>query len=137
MDLFNLFCNGMLADDPNSNFYTTETVLNKKKFFGLDMFESKPWTEEMLKMPKLTKDFLKEENKNLKMRYALSKTGKVRGNRLMIANYLLNSKNFDKTFFSWIDVYRHNIKNVDETSLKYIFKLYYVYEVVEKSTSLA
>lgn len=125
VDLFNMFSNGLLSDNPNSNFYLDEEILNRKKFFGLDMFESRPWTKEMLKMPILSNEFLKEENKNIKSKYALSKTGKVRGNRLMIANYLLNSKNFDKTFFSWIDVYRHNIPNIDEISLRYIFKLYY------------
>lgn len=128
VDLFNIFCNGMLADDPNSNFYTNETVLDNKKFFGLDMFESKPWTREMLKMPKLTKDFLKEENRKLKKRYALSKTGKVRGSRMMIANHLINSNYLDQTYFSWIDVYRHNTKNIDKRSLKYIFNLYYPHE---------
>lgn len=113
--LFNLF----------SERSSPENILDSSNFFGLDMFESKPWTEEMLKMPKLSREFLKEENKKIKNKYALSKTGKVRKTRLIIANYLVSNLLLDKTFFSWIDVYRHNIPNVDEVSLKYIFSLFY------------
>ena len=113
--LFNLFSEGLFP----------ENLLDGKNFFGLDMFESKPWTKEMLKMPKLSKEFLKEENKKIKKKYALSKTGKVRKTRLIIANHLINNHLLDKTFFSWIDVYRHNFPNVDEISLNYIYSLFH------------
>lgn len=122
--LFNLFNCKNDTKVTLDNLNIDHSLLSEKRFLGVDMFQSKLWTQEMTKMPILSKEDLKKENNLVKKRYALSKTGKVRKNRLVLADLLLQNNLLSKTYFSWIDVVHPYTPNVDEHNLRYTFNLY-------------
>lgn len=124
INLFNRFSCANNEIVTLENLYIPSNKLEEKHFLGIDMFQSKLWTEEMVKMPILTKEQLKLENSKVKKKYALSKTGKVRKNRLIIADTLVENNLLDKTYFSWVDVVHFDKPNANTHSLRYTFSVF-------------
>lgn len=122
--LYNLFNNSNSKILNFKNLYSKSNLLNEMNFLGIDMFQSKLWSDEMVKMPILSKEQIKEENKTIKKKYALSKTGKVRKSRLIIVDTLVENNLLEKTYFSWIDVIYFSKPYVDLNLLRHTFHVF-------------